>query len=456
MLTVINPATEDVINQIVEDDSVSIARKFEEAKAAQRDWSTRSLDERIECIQTFNQLLRDNIEPLVVILTGEMGKPITQARAEIRTTSERILFFLDHVEQVLAPETVLHDAKSGMKEQITHEPLGIIANISAWNYPYFVGSNVFIPALLAGNAVLYKPSEYATMTGRSIAQLFTDAGLPEGVFHGVAGGGQVGADLLSQPLNGVFFTGSYETGRKIAPAAAQRLMKVQLELGGKDPAYVCDDADVEAIAPALADGAFYNTGQSCCAVERIYVHEHTYEPFVEAFVDTVKNFKVGDPADPETYIGPLAREAQLQVLDEQVQDAVEKGATLRCGGKRLEGNGYFFEPTVLVDVNHSMAVMRDESFGPIIGIQSVKDDKEAVERMLDTPYGLTSSVYTLNQGRAEAVLRQMNSGTVYWNCCDRVSPRLPWSGRGHSGIGLTLSTYGIQAFTQPKAWHLRS
>ncbi|MGJ3247526.1 MAG: aldehyde dehydrogenase family protein [Elainellaceae cyanobacterium] len=456
MLTVINPATEDVINQIVEDDSVSIARKFEEANAAQRDWSARSLAERTERIQKFNQLLKENVEPLAVILTGETGKPIAQARAEIRTTTERIPFFLDQVEQVLAPETVFHDANSGMKERITHEPLGVIANISAWNYPYFVGSNVFIPALLAGNAVLYKPSEYATMTGRSIAQLFTDVGLPEGVFHVVAGGGQSGADLLGQPLDGVFFTGSYETGRKIAAAAAQRLMKVQLELGGKDPAYVCDDADVGAIAPALADGAFYNTGQSCCAVERIYVNERIYHSFIEAFVETVKGFKVGDPADPETYIGPLTREAQLQVLDAQVQDAVEKGATLRCGGKRIERNGYFFQPTVLVDVNHSMAVMRDESFGPIIGIQSVRDDKEAVEMMLDTPYGLTSSVYTPNQSRAETLLHQMNSGTVYWNCCDRVSPRLPWSGRGHSGIGLTLSTYGIQAFTQPKAWHLRS
>jgi acyl-CoA reductase-like NAD-dependent aldehyde dehydrogenase len=341
-----------------------------------------------------------------------------------------------------------------MTEQITHEPLGIIGNISAWNYPYFVGSNVFIPALLAGNAVLYKPSEYAAMTGEAIASLITEAGIPEGVFQVLIGKGQVGADLLSHPLNGIFFTGSYATGRKIATAAAQHLIKVQLELGGKDPAYVCEDVEVDRVAPSLADGAFYNTGQSCCAIERIYVHEQIYEAFVEAFVATVKGFQVGNPADETTYIGPLAREAQIALLDDQMTDAVDRGAKLQCGGQRLPLPGYFFEPTVLTQVDHTMAVMRDESFGPIIGIQSVRDDADAINHMLDTPYGLTTSVYTPDQTRAHSILKAMNSGTVYWNCCDRVSPRLPWSGRGHSGIGLTLSTYGIQTFTQPKAWHL--
>ncbi|HEY9648822.1 MAG TPA: aldehyde dehydrogenase family protein, partial [Chroococcidiopsis sp.] len=371
------------------------------------------------------------------------------------TTCSRIAYFLDNAESVLGAETVLDDPDSGLQEQISHEPLGVIANISAWNYPYFVGSNVFIPALLAGNAVLYKPSEFVPLTGMAIARLMTEAGLPDGLFQTILGTGAAGAELLSHPLNGVFFTGSYATGAKIASAAASQMMKVQLELGGKDPVYVADDVDIAAVAPAVADGAFYNTGQSCCAVERIYVHRKIYQPFVDAFMATVKDCVVGDPSDENTYIGAIARPAQIEVLKQQVADAVAKGATLLTGGDRLPCPGYVFAPTVLVNVNHSMAVMTEESFGPIIGIQAVDDDAEAIALMQDTPYGLTASVYTPSRDRATAILRAMNTGTVYWNCCDRVSPRLPWSGRGHSGIGLTLSNYGIQTFTQPKAWHLR-
>ncbi|MBD2462842.1 aldehyde dehydrogenase family protein [Oscillatoria sp. FACHB-1407] len=455
MLTVINPATGDVLQEIPTDDSEAIAHKVTQAKVAQPDWAARPMAERIEIIRQFNGLLADHAESLAQQLTAEMGKPIKQARAEVGTTSSRIGYFLDQVEAVLATETLLHDSQLGLKEQISHEPLGVIANISAWNYPFFVGSNVFIPALLAGNAVLYKPSEFAALTGRAIAQLMTEAGVPEGIFQAVIGTGQVGAELLTHPLNGVFFTGSYATGCKIAIAAAPHLMKVQLELGGKDPIYVAEDVDVATVAPAVADGAFYNTGQSCCAVERIYVHDQIYEAFVDTFMATVRDFQMGDPTDENTYIGPLARAAQVDFLKYQVEDAIAKGAKLLCGGDRLERPGSFFAPTVLIDVDHSMSVMRDESFGPIIGIQAVKDDAEALRLMQDTPYGLTAGVYTPNETRATAMLRQINSGTVYWNCCDRVSPRLPWSGRGHSGIGLTLSTYGIQTFTQPKAWHLR-
>lgn len=453
MLTIINPATETVIQDVPTDDQGAIAQKVDQAQVAQVAWSHTPMESRKALIRKFGELLNNQVDELALTLTSEMGKPITQAKAEISTTLTRINFFLEQVDQVLATETVLQEA--GLQEQISHEPLGTIANISAWNYPYFVGSNVFIPALLAGNTVLYKPSEFATLTGLAIAHLFAAAGLPDGVFQTIVGGGSVGAMLLEYPLNGVFFTGSYATGCKIAEAAARHLMKVQLELGGKDPAYVAADVDVETVAPALADGAFYNTGQSCCAVERIYVHEHIYEPFLEKFMDTVKDFIVGDPSDTKTYIGPLSRAAQLDFLKHQVEDALAKGAKLLCGGNRLERPGYFFQPTVLANVDHTMSVMRDESFGPIIGIQSVQDDDEALGLMQDTPYGLTSSIYTTSQERAQRILSQMKSGTVYWNCCDRVSPRLPWSGRGHSGIGLTLSTYGIQTFTQPKAWHLK-
>jgi acyl-CoA reductase-like NAD-dependent aldehyde dehydrogenase len=234
------------------------------------------------------------------------------------------------------------------------------------------------------------------------------------------------------------------------------MIKVQLELGGKDPIYVCEDVDVKAAAASLADGAFYNTGQSCCSVERIYVHRAIAKPFVDAFVAEVKGYRTGDPMDESTYLGAVTRRPQLDVLKRQVADAKKKGAKVLLGGAPVAGKGNRFAPTVLTGVDHTMAVMRDESFGPIIGIQTVANDDEAVALMNDTEYGLTAGVYTTDEKRAKRILARLQAGSVYWNCCDRVSPRLPWSGVKHSGIGLTLSTYGIQTFTRPKAWHLRS
>ncbi|MEZ0308276.1 MAG: aldehyde dehydrogenase family protein, partial [Ramlibacter sp.] len=331
-----------------------------------------------------------------------------------------------------------------------------VGNISAWNYPWFVGCNVIVPALLTGNAVVYKPSEYATLTGLEIARLLHEAGVPQDVFATLVGGGPVGAALLEQKIEGLFFTGSYATGARIAQTVGSRFIKLQLELGGKDPTYVCDDADAKAAAESLADGAMYNAGQSCCSVERIYVHEKIHDAFVAAFLDTVKTFKTGDPESDDTYIGAITRAPQLDVLDAQVADAKAKGATLHTGGQRLPGPGNGYAATVFSEVNHTMELMMEESFGPIIGIQRVSGDEEAVKLMNDTRYGLTAGVFTKDEARARAVLAQVNAGSVYWNCCDRVSPRLPWSGFGDSGVGLTLSTYGIEAFTRPRAWHLRS
>jgi len=264
-----------------------------------------------------------------------------------------------------------------------------------------------------------------------------------------------GVALATWLIDGIFFTGSYATGTRIAASAGQRMIKVQLELGGKDPVYVRDDVDVKAAAAGIADGAFYNTGQSCCSVERIYVHESIHDAFVAAFVAEVKGYKMGDPMDESTYVGAITRKPQLDVLKKQVKDAKKKGAKLLTGGNVVRGKGNWFQPTVFTDVDHSMALMKDESFGPIIGIQAVADDDAAVDLMNDTEYGLTAAVYTNDAKRARKIMARLNAGSVYWNCCDRVSPRLPWSGVGHSGIGLTLSTYGIQTFTRPKAWHLR-
>jgi acyl-CoA reductase-like NAD-dependent aldehyde dehydrogenase len=271
----------------------------------------------------------------------------------------------------------------------------------------------------------------------------------------IYGAGEAGSTLLQQDIDAAFFTGSHATGLKVAEAASRQLIKLQLELGGKDPVYVCPDVGLKNAAQSLADGAFYNTGQSCCSVERIYVHQDIFEPFLEAFVSEVKGYPVGDPRDEKTYIGPITRPAQLEVLERQVKDAQAKGAMLHCGGKRMPGPGNFFEATVFSNVNHSMELMREESFGPLIGIQSVADDEEALNLMNDTDYGLTAGVYSKDQARAEAILAKVEAGSAYWNCCDRVSPRLPWSGRKHSGLGSVLSHYGIKTFSKPKAWHLR-
>ena len=454
-LKVTNPATGTLVATLPADDAKSVAAKYERARAAQTAWAKVPLKKRLAAIQKFRELVVAETERLAKVLTTEVGKPIAQSRNELKGLLPRIDFFLEETARTLKPRKVSVDVRDSMEEKISHEPLGVVANISAWNYPWFVGANVFVPALLAGNAVLYKPSEFAAMTGLEIARLLHASGIPGDVFIALIGAGEVGSALLKQPIDGVFFTGSYATGRRIAEAVRGRMIKLQLELGGKDPIYVCEDVDIAKAAAGIADGAFYNTGQSCCSVERIYVNEKVFDPFVAAFVAEVKGYKRGDPAESGTYIGPLTRAPQLKVLESQVKNARKKGARILTGGSRVKGKGNWFEPTVLVDVDHSMDVMREETFGPVIGIMAVKNDAEAVKLMNDTEYGLTAGVYTPDRKRAEKILANVNSGSVYWNCCDRVSPRLPWSGVGNSGIGLTLSTYGIETFTRPKAWHLR-
>src|SRR5262245_243440 len=348
-----NPATEAVLREVAEDTSASVAEKVGRARAAQPAWSATPLAERVRILGRWKELVAAQEDRLAKTLTLEVGKPISQALNELRALDGRVAFFLDNVLRVAAPEVV---QTGQVDEQIRWEPLGVVANVSAWNYPYFVGSNVFVPALLTGNAVVYKPSEHATLTGLAIGELLHEAGVPADVFQVLVGAGEVGRALLEQRIDGVFFTGSYATGKRIAEAVAGRLVKVQLEVGGKDPAYVCEDADPKLAAESLADGAMYNTGQSCCSVERIYVHEKIVKPFIEAFLATVNGFVSGDPLDQNTYIGPLARQEQLAVLEDQVKDAVGKGAKLRAGGKRdaSRAKGYYFEPTVLTSVTHDM------------------------------------------------------------------------------------------------------
>jgi acyl-CoA reductase-like NAD-dependent aldehyde dehydrogenase len=453
-MKIVNPATEEVIRDIQEDSPDSVNQKFKLLQVAQVDWQKITRAKRIEILRTFSDLLEKKVEALASILTSEVGKPLQQSRNEINGARARIKWLTDNADKYLADEVMIQEGN--LTERISYEPLGVVCNISAWNYPYLVGVNVFVPALLAGNAVMYKPSEYSTLTGLEIERLLKQAGVPNDVFHVAVGARSVGELLLELPFNGYFFTGSYKTGKYIYEKVAPKMVPCQLELGGKDPLYVADDvADIKAVAASTADGAFYNNGQSCCAVERIYVNEKVYDQYVDEFIKEVKSWKIGKPTEAGVYIGPLSRKDQLSFLETQVQDAVQKGSKVLVGGKRIDGTGYYFEPTVITNATHQMSMMREESFGPIIGIMKVKSDDEAIELMKDTEYGLTAAVYSNNQSRAENILEQINSGTGYWNCCDRVSAALPWSGRQHSGFGATLSHAGLRAFTKTKAYHLR-
>ena len=453
-MKIFNPATEELIREITEDNKLSVEKKFDDLQAAQPSWKRVPLKERIKILHRFSELLEENLEQNALILTQEVGKPLQQSRNEIKGGIARIQWLTGNAEKYLSDEIM--KSEEGLEEKISYEPLGVICNISAWNYPYLVGINVFVPALLAGNAVIYKPSEYAVLTGLAIQDLLQQSGLHENIFKVAIGGKEVGELLLALPFDGYFFTGSYKTGKYIYEKVAPKMVPCQCELGGKDPLYITDDiSDIKAVAAATADGAFYNNGQSCCSVERIYVHEKKYDQFVNEFINEVKSYKVGLPVEEGVYIGPLTRKEQLNTIEQQVKDAVEKGAQIKTGGKKIEGKGYYFEPTVLTNVNHTMSVMKEESFGPVIGIMKVKDDEEAIQLMRDTEYGLTASVYGNSKERAEKILEQIDAGTGYWNCCDRVSAALPWGGRKHSGIGVTLSHAGLRAFTRPKAYHLK-
>lgn len=454
-MKIINPATEEIVQEIKDDSAESLQEKLRTLQGAQPGWYNTALAQRIQILKQFSSLLEAGKEQLAAILSMEVGKPLQQSRNEINGARNRIQWLTDNALKYLSDEQM--HIEPGLEEKIVYEPLGVVCNISAWNYPYLVGVNVFVPALLAGNAVMYKPSEYSTLTGLEIERLLKEAGVPAQVFQVAIGAKETGEILLDLPFDGYFFTGSYKTGKYIYERVAHKMVPCQCELGGKDPLYVTDDvADIKSVAAGTADGAFYNNGQSCCAVERIYVHEKVYDAYVNEFVKEVQSWKIGAPTDEGVYIGPLSRKSQLNYLEDQVHDAVQKGASVLTGGHIAERRGYYFEPTVLVNVDHSMSLMKEESFGPVIGIMKVKDDDEAIKWMQDTEYGLTASVYSSSQPRAAAILQKINAGTGYWNCCDRVSAALPWSGRKHSGFGATLSHAGLRAFTKPKAFHLRS
>jgi acyl-CoA reductase-like NAD-dependent aldehyde dehydrogenase len=451
-LDVVNPATGESLRSIAVTEAGEITQKVERARRAQPQWAARAADDRAAVVRRFAELLDAESEECAQLTTSETGKPIRQSRNEVRAVQERIAWNVEHVAAIIEPRTV--SRTDALEERITYEPVGVVAHVSAWNYPYFVGLNTIIPALLTGNAVLYKPSEHATLTGLRLVDLLHRAGVPVDVVQCVVGGGATGAALVAGAVDMVCFTGSYATGTRVAAALADRLVRVQLELGGKDAAYVADDVDVEGAAIAVAEGAFYNAGQSCSATERVYVHAGVWDQFVDAFVEVTSGLRVGDPTDESTDVGPLARAAQLDVLDAQIASAVEKGARVLHGGHRIDRRGNWFEPTVVVDVDDTISLMRDESFGPVIGLHPVANDDEALARMDDTEFGLGAAVFTNDRERAARLLERLDVGNAYWNTADRSCVRLPWAGRRHSGLGVSMSESGVRAFVREKAWHL--
>jgi acyl-CoA reductase-like NAD-dependent aldehyde dehydrogenase len=342
-----------------------------------------------------------------------------------------------------------------MTLRIEHEPLGVVLDIAAWNYPLLVPASVVVPALVAGNAVILKHSPLTPLCGLAFERAFGTLSVP-GLVQNLVVENERAEALIGDPrIDHVSFTGSVATGRRVYAAAAKRLIDAGLELGGKDPAYVAEDADIAFAAENVIDGACYNAGQSCCAVERVYVHESVLAAFLEKAKSALKQYRMGDPLDERTTLGPLARSEAVGFLEKQVEDAVARDAKIVFRGKRPSGKGSFFEPVLLSGVPNDASAMQEESFGPIVPVASVASDEEAIARMNDSRFGLTASVWTTSGERAERIARELEAGTVYQNRCDYLDPALPWSGWKESGIGSTLSRYGYLGLTKRKSIHFR-
>jgi acyl-CoA reductase-like NAD-dependent aldehyde dehydrogenase len=451
---VINPATEAVFCTVEATSDAELEAILKKMRAAQQAWRDSSMDERVRACREFVDAFRAMKESIALDLTRQMGKPLGQARKEVDTTLDRAETMIRLAPAALADD--LLPARDRFRRFIRFEPHGIVLDIPAWNYPLLIAVNVVVPAILAGNAVLIKHARLTPKCGDAFADAFRKTSLPEGLVVSV----HVRHDAVSRliahrEVDFVSFTGSVEGGREVYRAASAQLLDMGLELGGKDPALVCEDANFNFAVENTVDGAFYNAGQSCCAVERIYVARSIYKRFVDAYVAEVEKYKVGNPEEEGVGIGPLAQAKALDFLDFQVKEAVEKGAKALTGGGRLPGPGYYYKPTVLVDVNHGMSLMMEESFGPVIGIMPVDSEDEGVRLMNDSPYGLTASIWTEDPARGEALAHRTHAGTVYLNRCDYLDPELPWVGIKDSGHGCTLSHLGFRYLTRPKSFHLR-
>ncbi|CAA7268496.1 unnamed protein product [Cyclocybe aegerita] len=437
------------------------------AAVAQKSWSAVPLDQRIAIGRRFTEEFKKMGDEIPKELSLQMGRPVSQGAGEIRGFLERANYMLDIAVLSLADTTLESTDKPGFRRFIKRAPLGVILVIAPWNFPYLVSINSVLPAIIAGNAVLLKPSPQTPLTAERFALALTRAGVPENIIQVIHMSPDLTNSVISKPeVNFVSFTGSVPGGRAVAKAAAAApgFTGVALELGGKDPAYVRADADLDYTAGELVDGAFFNSGQSCCAVERIYVHESVYESFVDKVVAITKTYRLGDPTLPETNLGPVVSLASAERIRKQISDAIAAGAKSLIPESHFpqaKSGTTYVSPTVLVNVDHTMEVMTEETFGPVVGIQKVSSDEEAVELMNDSIYGLTASIWTNAEKNPESeaaflkLVDQLETGTVFLNRCDYLDPALAWVGVKDSGRGVSLSKFGYDQLTRPKSVHMK-
>jgi acyl-CoA reductase-like NAD-dependent aldehyde dehydrogenase len=453
-MKVISPIDGSVYAKREPASAAAIETALDRAAAAQQRWQQVPVRERAELCRKMTAWCVARADLLGEELTRQMGRPVAYSPNEIRRGfQERALHMCAIAESALADMRA--EAKDGFERFIRREPHGVVLVLAPWNYPWLTSVNAIVPALLAGNSVLLKMAQQTPLVAERYAEAFAAAGLPHGVFQYVhADHGQVARMVADARVGYVAFTGSVGGGHAVQRAAAGRFIATGLELGGKDPAYVRADAPLQSTVENLVDGAYFNSGQSCCAVERIYVDRRRFADFVDAFTGLAKAYRLGNPLEPQTTLGPMVRAEAADGVRAQIRDALNGGARALLPVDEAEGSPYL-PPQVLVDVDHGMAVMREETFGPVVGIQPVRDDEEAIRLMNDSRYGLTASVWTADADAALAVGERVQTGTWFMNRCDYLDPALAWTGVKDSGRGCTLSRLGLESFTRPKSFHLR-
>ncbi len=451
-----NPATGETyveVPAIARDEAEARARR---AAEAQRGVGRTPVRERVALVERFVERFLARGDEVARDITGMMGKPLAQARREVATMGDRARHMASIAEAALAPEVLR--AKAGFHREIERTPLGVVLDIAPWNYPLLTAINVIAPAVLAGNAVLIKHSSRTPLCADAFERAFAEAGAPAGLVAALHADHATVEALIDGPLVAfVSLTGSTGAGRAVYRRAAERLIGCGLELGGKDPAYVAADADLPFAIENVVDGATYNAGQSCCSVERVYVHRAVYDAFLDGALAAVRAHRLGDPLDPATTMGPLAQKGAPEELARKVDAARAAGARVLHGGTptRIAGRGRYLVPALVADANHSMEIMVEESFGPVVPVMRVDSDEEAVRLMNDSRYGLTASVWTRDRARGAALASEIEAGTVYMNRCDYLDPALPWVGLKESGIGCTLSAHGFEQLTRLKSRHFR-
>jgi acyl-CoA reductase-like NAD-dependent aldehyde dehydrogenase len=435
-----------------------IARALTAAARAQADWAGRAVSERAAiCIRAVDAFVAE-ADRHAEELAWQMGRPIRFGKGEVAGFEERARHMIALAEPALAD--IPTEPKDGFLRYIKRLPLGVVLTVAPWNYPYLTAVNSVVPAIMAGNVVILKHSAQTPLCAERMAEAFAAAGLPEGVFQFLHLSHDSTAKLIAAPeIAFVAFTGSVPAGATVESAAAGRFIGVGLELGGKDPAYVRADADLDHAIENLVDGAFFNSGQSCCGIERIYAHAEVYDAFVEGAAALTRQYRLGSPLDRETTLGPLVRASAADFVRGQIAEALAAGATelVDPAGFAADAPGTpYLAPQILVDVDHSMRVMSEESFGPVVGVMKVGSDEEAVRLMNDSPFGLTASVWTRDAAAAAALGDQVETGTWFMNRCDYLDPALAWTGVKQSGRGCTLSRVGYEHLTRPKSYHLRT